>query len=138
MSPVVKHREHINAHLDTLQEVFSLKCCGVKRRAQINQEADVRAPTAGYLAAVARHGVDVLYVLTGLRSVAVAHMSESMRERYNRLVDDFMALPDDLQVVACDCVGAMRSRPFLVTKCCYAILTMLRARIEQRTAQGGR
>lgn len=42
---------------------------GVQRRAQVNYEAGERSPDAAYLAAVAQAGVDVLYVLTGRRSV---------------------------------------------------------------------
>lgn len=42
---------------------------GVGRKAQSNYESGERAPDAKYLAAMAERGVDVLYVLTGLRSV---------------------------------------------------------------------
>jgi len=45
---------------------------GVQKRAQINYESGERMPDAGYLAAVASIGVDVLYVLTGERSGAAA------------------------------------------------------------------
>lgn len=41
---------------------------GVQRRAQINYESGERMPDAAYLAAVAQIGVDVLYVVTGLRA----------------------------------------------------------------------
>lgn len=98
-------RQRLGMNQDALAEIG-----GVKRGAQIKYEAGDREPTAGYLAAVAQAGIDVFYVLTGLRSVAIAHMSESMRERYNRLVDDFTALPDDLQIVACDYVGGLALR----------------------------
>ncbi|MDR3429701.1 helix-turn-helix domain-containing protein [Silvimonas sp.] len=41
---------------------------GVQRTAQSNYEIDGRAPDAIYLAAITQAGVDVLYVLTGVRS----------------------------------------------------------------------
>ena len=37
--------------------------------AQVNYENDTRSPDAGYLAAIAKHGVDIGYVLTGERTV---------------------------------------------------------------------
>lgn len=50
---------------------------GVQKRAQINYEKDERYPDAGYLAAIAAAGVDVLYVLTGQRSQSVTEQSNS-------------------------------------------------------------
>jgi transcriptional regulator with XRE-family HTH domain len=44
---------------------------GVVRSAQFNYESDVRKPDAGYLALVASLGIDVQYVITGLRSSTV-------------------------------------------------------------------
>lgn len=41
---------------------------GVGKRAQINYESGDRNPDADYLARVAEHGADVLYVLTGVRA----------------------------------------------------------------------
>ena len=38
---------------------------GVTVKTQVLYEKSERVPDANYLAAVARHGVDVLYVLTG-------------------------------------------------------------------------
>lgn len=45
------------------------KIGGVQKRAQVNYEGDERLPDAGYLSAVAKAGVDVLYVLTGSRPI---------------------------------------------------------------------
>lgn len=45
---------------------------GVKKNAQINYEADKRAPDTDYLSALAKHGVDVMYVLTGTRNPMLA------------------------------------------------------------------
>ncbi|MBP7242930.1 helix-turn-helix transcriptional regulator [Amaricoccus sp.] len=41
---------------------------GVGRASQVGYEADRRAPGADYLAGIAAHGVDVLYVVTGRRT----------------------------------------------------------------------
>ncbi|MFY4004711.1 helix-turn-helix domain-containing protein [Achromobacter denitrificans] len=41
---------------------------GVQKRSQINYESGERVPDATYLAAMAQGGVDVMYVLTGVRS----------------------------------------------------------------------
>ncbi|WP_295441527.1 helix-turn-helix transcriptional regulator [uncultured Thiodictyon sp.] len=43
---------------------------GVKRRAQVNYEQDERSPDAEYLAGVAAAGVDVQYVVVGIRTGA--------------------------------------------------------------------
>jgi len=50
---------------------------GVEANAQGKYEGGHRAPKADYLAAVARRGVDVLYVLTGTRTpVSLNHLSQ--------------------------------------------------------------
>ncbi len=41
---------------------------GVKRNAQVSYESDKRSPDATYLASVAKIGVDVQYVIVGVRS----------------------------------------------------------------------
>ena len=45
---------------------------GVGRKTQFNYESGERAPDGAYLAAIAAAGADVLYILTGQRSGAVA------------------------------------------------------------------
>ncbi|MFA7269846.1 MAG: hypothetical protein WC073_10920 [Sterolibacterium sp.] len=40
---------------------------GVQKQAQLKYEKDDRAPDAAYLAAIAQGGVDVLYIITGMR-----------------------------------------------------------------------
>lgn len=44
---------------------------GVKTNAQVKYEKDERSPDALYLEALFRAGVDVSYVITGLRSTAI-------------------------------------------------------------------
>lgn len=45
---------------------------GVAKTSQFNYEKGERSPDAEYLAAVAKKGVDVLYVVTGLRATVPA------------------------------------------------------------------
>lgn len=49
---------------------------GVRKGAQFNYEAGVRSPDAEYLKALAATGVDVAYIITGIRTVSAA--SESL------------------------------------------------------------
>jgi transcriptional regulator with XRE-family HTH domain len=49
------------------QEEFARLAC-VSRRAQVNYESDERTPETGYLAALLANGIDVPYILTGIRS----------------------------------------------------------------------
>ncbi|AOK57643.1 XRE family transcriptional regulator [Burkholderia stagnalis] len=50
---------------------------GVSKDAQLNYENGSRRPDSAYLAAVAAHGIDVLYVLTGQRNVTALSADES-------------------------------------------------------------
>lgn len=47
---------------------------GAKKHSQINYEADRSSPASEYLSALAKHGVDVLYVLTGTRNPMLAQV----------------------------------------------------------------
>lgn len=61
---------------------------GVQKRAQINYEKGERSPDAAYLSAVAGHGVDVTYVLTGVR------MDEATRSHLTRAIQFSVQLGD--------------------------------------------
>ena len=50
---------------------------GVKKLAQSNYELGKRAPNSDYLGAILVTGVDVQYVITGLRSTNVAEIAEN-------------------------------------------------------------
>lgn len=79
--------------LGMTQKVFGL-IGGVEPNAQGRYESGERAPKADYLAKVARHGVDVLYVLTGQRSpVLVEHMDNGEE----RVLDSYRVLPREGQ-----------------------------------------
>lgn len=60
----------------------------VKKHAQYNYEKGDRLPDAGYLAAVAVHGVDVVYVLTGVR------MDEQTKDRLMQAIQFSVRLGD--------------------------------------------
>jgi transcriptional regulator with XRE-family HTH domain len=68
---------------------------GVNRNTQGAYEKGERAPDASYLAAAARLGVDVLFVVTGVR----AQMADLSPEQ-SRLLDYFSAADDDAQRAA--------------------------------------
>ncbi|HFF2123535.1 TPA: helix-turn-helix transcriptional regulator [Pseudomonas aeruginosa] len=72
---------------------------GTTKKSQIDYEKDVTQPKAGYLADVARLGVDVQYVVTGVRSVAA--LSSDERE----LLALFQAAPLAVKAAA---IGALR------------------------------
>ncbi|WP_220816081.1 helix-turn-helix domain-containing protein [Pseudomonas paralcaligenes] len=63
---------------------------GVKANAQGNYEKGDRSPDAAYLAAVAAHGVDVLYVVTGERTPQAA---DSITDAEAKVLECYRALP---------------------------------------------
>lgn len=63
---------------------------GVKANAQGKYESGERSPGADYLAAVAEHGVDVLYVVTGERKPTQAN---SISGDEAQVLSDYRTLP---------------------------------------------
>jgi len=63
---------------------------GVEPNAQGKYESGERWPKADYLAAVAEHGVDVLYLLTGKR---MAQPADQLAEDEARLLGGYRSLP---------------------------------------------
>ncbi len=55
------------------------------KRAQINYEQGDSTPDASYLAAVSRVGVDVLYVVTGVRSSALVGKEALLLEGFRKM-----------------------------------------------------
>ncbi|EGJ20081.1 putative phage repressor [Cereibacter sphaeroides WS8N] len=55
---------------------------GAKKHSQINYEADRTAPDTDYLTALGKHGVDIVYVLTGERSGTAFGLAQKVHERY--------------------------------------------------------
>ncbi|ERH50396.1 regulatory protein [Ectopseudomonas chengduensis] len=64
---------------------------GVKANAQGNYEKGERYPDAAYLAAVAKQGVDVLYVVTGQRT---PQPSSGLNSDESDLVEHYRQLPE--------------------------------------------
>lgn len=65
---------------------------GAKKNTVIDWQNDVSSPPASRLASLAVAGVDPMYVLTGVRSVARAGMSQADIDAFNQLIDDFFEL----------------------------------------------
>jgi transcriptional regulator with XRE-family HTH domain len=75
------------------QEAFGV-LGGVRKQAQHMYESGARRPDANYLQALAEAGADVLYILTGQRSQAVAEV-DLLPPRQRALLDHYEALSDE-------------------------------------------
>ena len=70
------------------QQAFADKA-GVSKTTQFNYEKGTRQPDAGYLAAISEMGVDVMYVLTGSRSLnSLAPDESSLLDNYRHLCEE--------------------------------------------------
>ncbi|MNQ91502.1 Helix-turn-helix domain protein [compost metagenome] len=83
---------------------------GITRNTQGSYEKGERNPDSAYLTAVAKIGVDVLYVLTGVR---LQRAVEQLNEAEERLVQQFRTLSDYDQQAVHRIVGAMAEAPHL-------------------------
>lgn len=68
----------------------------MKKLAQINYEKGERQPDAAYLAAIAAAGADVLYILTGQRTMPVG---EVLKPDEAALLDNYRHSPKEQQVL---------------------------------------
>lgn len=89
-SRLVEERERLG-----MSQVAFYTACGVSKKAQFNFENDHNIPGGTYLIAAAALGVDVLYVLTGRRSVDVSAPAISEGDRV--LLDNFHAAPEKVK-----------------------------------------
>ncbi len=89
----------------TLPEFAEL--AGAKKNTVIDWQRDASSPPAAKLAALADAGVDLLYVLTGQRSIARPGMSEAEVAQFNELVDTFWALSDASRSVALELLSGL-------------------------------
>lgn len=62
-----------------LSQTAMAMCADVTKMSQINYEKGARSPDAKYLDAIARAGVDVLYILTGRREREVSRLDDRAR-----------------------------------------------------------
>ncbi|WP_176332675.1 helix-turn-helix domain-containing protein [Burkholderia vietnamiensis] len=81
--------------LNLSQSAFA-DVAGVTKTTQGNYETNKRSPDAAYLAAVAQHGVDVQYVITGQRSahsgVAVDAVKSAVEKAFTMVSASNMAV----------------------------------------------
>ncbi len=76
---------------------------------QINYEKGERKPDAGYLSAIAAMGADVLYIVTGQRSVAAVPVAN--RREY-ALLDNYRACEEeDKRAIERVALSAARTEP---------------------------
>lgn len=64
---------------------------GVGKTTQINYEKDSGSPTANYLIAVATVGVDMMYVLSGVRTTRPV---EGLSVTEEKVLDNYRSLPE--------------------------------------------
>lgn len=83
MNTIGKRLKEERNRLGLSQEKLAL-AGGVQKRTQINYEANERSPDSDYLALIAQIGVDVNYILTGVRVPFV------QREPKLEGIDDFL------------------------------------------------
>lgn len=81
---------------------------GVAKRTFIDWEKDRTSPTAVQLSALADIGVDVLYVVTGMRSQATAHYQASPEKQ--ELMDAFDEMSPDQRRAILE-VGKVLAQP---------------------------
>jgi len=70
MSTLAERLKEERNRLGLNQADFGAKA-GVSRETQINYESGSREPKTGYLAAITEIGVDVMYILTGVRMMPI-------------------------------------------------------------------
>ncbi len=80
---------------------------GVSKNSQLNYEKGERSPDAGYLAAIAEKGVDVLYVVTGKRTPTAA---DAIGEAEADLLEHFRLLPEGEQGYTRTMIAALAER----------------------------
>lgn len=76
--------------------------CGASKTAQFYFETDRQVPGGAYLLAASDAGVDIGYVLIGVRSIFVRGMTLEDRDMLTAIADDFMNLPCDTKPAAMD------------------------------------
>ena len=65
------------------------KIGGVTKTSQVNYEAGERSPNVDYWQAIAASGADVQYILTGIRTTAVATQEPTLTARQKALLDNY-------------------------------------------------
>lgn len=86
---------------------------GVGKTTQINYEKDERSPDATYLAAIAKIGADVLYVITGEYAMTYA---DGLSDQEAKLVSGFRQISPGDQVTVMNVTKAMMMARGLFTE----------------------
>lgn len=86
------------------------EAAGVKRNAQMNYESGARAPDKTYMANVMKAGIDMIYVLSGIRSNG--DVQEALTRREVQLLDVFRELDEDNQEQVIVIMDAMLHRQY--------------------------
>lgn len=68
---------------------------GVSKMSQINYEKNEHSPSAAYLGALAKQGVDVLYVITGVHADSAQASQAGLSQVHRELIDCFDRADDD-------------------------------------------
>lgn len=97
--------------LSMSQEAFGA-LAAVTKHSVINYEKGDRSPDGRFFAAIAAAGADVLYILTGQRSVAVPAQA-LLPEGDRILLDNFHAAPPGVQAGVKTTLGAFAPAPAL-------------------------
>ncbi|RLM12849.1 helix-turn-helix domain-containing protein [Gibbsiella quercinecans] len=80
--------KEVRERLDLSQEAFG-EIGGVKKLAQLKYEKGDRVPDADYLARLSNAGIDILYIISGVRSV-----QPDISPEEQRLVENYRAMDD--------------------------------------------
>lgn len=83
---------------------------GAAKRTVIDWEKGVSSPTTAQLAELGRNGVDVLYVLTGRRSIAPVDMSEAQVEEFNRLINLYWSASDKTREIIATTLSGLHAQ----------------------------
>lgn len=78
---------------------------GVTKKTQMLYESGERSPDASYLSAVAAHGVDVMYLLTGQRMQPLS-AEPALTAGDRVLLDNFHSAPEQVQAGVKTALGA--------------------------------
>lgn len=78
---------------------------GVTKKTQMLYESGQRSPDASYLSAVAAHGIDVMYLLTGQR-LPPDNPASPLTAGDRVLLDNFHAAPEQVQAGVKTALGA--------------------------------
>lgn len=78
-----------------LKQTDLTDAAGIKRTAQWSYESDRSSPTIAYLSAVSSLGLDVTYIVTGVRSAQLPGTTEQERNEIDALIGVYLYSADE-------------------------------------------